>query len=162
MKKVLAVAAILILSLANAAGQAKVLTNDPLTGLPLIPATVLFKNVGNEPDKMPDGQVCKSKMQGDFYSLSTVMSPTSVIKMDAAAAWYASHLSGFKKVQGYESGRSQIAFYKPDGTLVVFLTGQRGAQGENTGGYSVAYERYNPGISEKTIISLTQGKIVCQ
>ena len=43
---------------------------DPLTGLPLIPATVQFKNVGNEPDKLPDGQVCKSKGQGNFYSLS--------------------------------------------------------------------------------------------
>lgn len=161
MKKVLVVLAILVFSLVNAVGQAKVLTNDPLTGLPLIPATVLFKNVGNEPDKMPDGQICKSKMQGDFYSLNTVMNPASVIKMDAVTAWYASHLSGFKKVQGYESERSQVAFYKPDGTIVVFLTGQRGGQGENTGAYSVAYERYQPGISEKTITSLTQGKIVC-
>lgn len=162
MKTACLYAAILTFSLANAAGQAKTLTNDPLTGLPLTPATVLFKNVGNEPDKMPDGQVCKSKMQGNFYSLTTVMNPASVIKMDAAAAWYASHLSGFKKVQGYESGRSQIAFYKPDGTIVVFLTGQPGAQGENTGAYSVAYERYQPGLSEKTIVSLTQGKITCQ
>ena len=162
MKNVLIIAAIFVFSSANGAAQAKTLTNDPLTGLPLIPATVLFKNVGNEPDKMPDAQLCKSKMQGDFYSLTTVMNPASVIKMDAAAAWYTSHLSGFKKVQGYESGRSQIAFYKPDGTRVVFLTGQRGAQGENSGAYAVAYERYQPGISEKTITGLTQGKMVCQ
>lgn len=161
MKNVLMIAAIFIFSSVNGAGQAKTLTNDPLTGLPLIPATVLFKNVGNEPDKMPDGQVCKSKMQGDFYSLSTVMNPASAIKMDAATAWYASHLSGFKKVQGYESGRSQVAFYKSDGTIAIFLTGQLGAQGENTDAYSVAYERYQPGISEKTIVGLTQGKFVC-
>jgi len=154
-------AAMLIFTFTNATSQPKTLTNDPLTGLPLIPATVLFKNVGNEPDKMPDGQICKSKMQGNFYSLSTVMKPANGLKMDAAAAWYASHLSGFKKVQGYESGRTQIAFYNSDGTIVIFLTGQLGAQGENADAYSVAYERYQPGISEKTIVSLTQGKIIC-
>lgn len=161
MRNMLLIAAILTLSLATARGQAKVLTNDPLTGLPLIPATVLFKNVGNEPDKMPDGQVCKSKMQGNFYSLSNIMNPASALKMDAAAAWYGSHLSGFKKVQGYESGRSQIAFYKPDGTVAILLTGQLGAPNENADAFSVTYERFQPGLPEKTISSLTQGKIVC-
>ncbi len=161
MKRVSLCTAVFALMLASGAGQGKVLTTDPLTDLPLIPATVLFKNVGNEPDKMPDGQVCKSKMQGEFYSLSTVMNPSSTIKMDAAAAWYAAHLSGYKKVQGYESGRSQIAFYKPDGTIVIFLTGQKGTPGENADAYSVAYQRYQPGLSEKTITGLTQGKIAC-
>ena len=156
MKTIWLCAAVLAFALANAAGQTKKLTNDPLTGLPLSPAVV-----DNEPDKMPDGQVCKSKMQGNFYSLSSIMNPASAPKMDAAAAWYASHLSGFKKVQGYESGHSQIAFYNSDRTIVIFLTGQAGAQGENTDAYSVAYERYQPGISETTIRSLTQGKIVC-
>lgn len=154
-------AAILTFCLADATGQAKVLTNDPLTGLPLIPATVQFKNVGNEPDKMPDGQVCRSKVQANSYSLSNVMNPANAIKMDAAAAWYASHLSGFKKVQGYESGRAQIAFYNSDGSIVIFLTGQRGAEGENADAFSVAYERYQPGLSVKTITGLTQGQFVC-
>ena len=161
MKTLCLYAAVLALTLVNASGQAKVLTNDPLTGLPLIPTTVLSKNVGNEPDKMPDGQVCKSKMQGNFYSLFSIMNPTGGIKMDAAATWYASHLSGYRKVQGYESGRSQIAFYNSDGTIVIFLTGQRSPQGENADAYAVAYERYQPGVSEKTITSLTQGKIIC-
>ena len=111
---------------------------------------------------MPDGQVCKSKTQGNFYSLSTVMNPANGIKMDAAAAWYASHLSGFKKIQGYEDGRSQIAFYNADGTLVILLTGQVGAQGENTDAYTVAYERYQPGLSEKTITRLNARKIRLQ
>ena len=154
MKKTLLVATMFVLSLANAAGQAKKITNDPLTGLTLSPATYGGPYPSNEPDKMPDGQVCKSKMQGNFYSLFD-------IKMDAATAWYSSHLSGFKKVQGYESGRSQTAFYNSDGTFVIFLTGQRGAQGENTDAYSVAYERYQPGLSEKAINGLSQGKIVC-
>ena len=151
MKNNLLTAAILILCLANATGQAKKLANDPLTGLPLSPAVV-----GNEPDKMPDGQVCKSKMQGNFYSFSNFMNPANAPKMDAAAAWYVSHLSGYQKVQGYESGRSQIAFYNSDETIVIFLTGQQGPQGENTDAYSVAYERYQPGLSVKTITGLTQ------
>ncbi len=155
MKNILLVATMLTLCLANAAGQAKTLNNDPLTGLPLIPATDAGKNIGNEPNKMPDGQVCKSKMQGTFYLLYN-------IKMDAATAWCAAHLAGFKKVQGYESGRAQTAFYKSDGTIVIFLTGVPGAQGENTDAYSVAYERYEPGISDKTITGFTQGKFVCK
>lgn len=154
MKNTLIVVTMFVLSLANAAGQAKKVINDPLTGLTLSPATYGGSYQGNEPDKMPDGQVCKSKMQGNFYSLFD-------IKLDTATAWYASHLSGFKKVRGYESHRSQTAFYNSDGTIVIFLTGQPGAQGENTGAYSVAYERYQPGISEKTITGLTQGKMVC-
>lgn len=161
MRKTMLAATISILCLANAVGQAKVLTNDPLTGLPLIPATVVAKNAGNQPVRMPDGQVCRSKMQGNFYSLYNYFAPNK-IKLNEAIAWYAAHLSQFKKVQGYESGRSQIAFYNGDRTIVIFLTGNNGAPGENTDAYSVAYERYQPAISEKTITSLTQGKIMCQ
>jgi len=160
MKNAIVIAGILVLGLANAAGQGKVLTNDPLTGLPLIPATAIAK----KPVKMPDGQVCKSKMQGNFYSL---FSPTSyfskqTIKVSEVVAWYASHLSGFNKVNGYESRRSQTVFYSSDRTILIIVTGNPGATGEDTDAYSVGYERYQPGLSEKTITSLTQGKIACQ
>jgi hypothetical protein len=155
MKNILLVTMVLTFCLANAAGQGKTLTSDPLTGLPLIPATDSGNHFGNEPDPLPDSQVCKSKMKGEFYSLYN-------IKMDAATAWYAAHLTGFKKVLGYESGRAQTAFYNSGGTIVIFLTGTSGAKGENVNAYSVAYERYDPGLSEKTLTSLTQGKFVCQ
>jgi hypothetical protein len=161
MKAVFLAATIFVLCLTNATGQGKLLTSDPPTGLPLIPATDPGKHIANlsytynEPTKMPDGQVCKSKVRGDFFSLYN-------IKVDAAVAWYSSHLSGFKKVSGYESGRSQTAFYNSDGTIVIFVTGDSGAKGENTNAHSVAYERYQPGISEKTITAVTLGKIVCQ
>jgi len=161
MKLTLLIATMLVFSLSNAAGQAKVLTNDPLTGLPLIPATVVVKNAGNEPEKLPDAQVCKSKMQGDFYSLYNYFSQNK-IKINEATVWYAAHLSGFKKVQGYESGRSQIAFFNSDRTIVIFLTGNKGAPGEDTEAYSVSYQRYQPGISEETIAGLTRGNIVCR
>jgi hypothetical protein len=146
--------ALFALSPANAAAQFKTLTNDPLTGLPLISASEPRKGMGNEPDKMPDGQVCRSSMKGEFYMLSN-------IKTNEAAAWYASHLSGFKKVQGYESGRAQIVFSNSDGTILIVLTGDKGAQGENADAYSVAYERNQPGLSEKTVTGSAQGKIVC-
>src|ERR1035437_2679916 len=155
MKTVFLAATIFDLCLTNATGQGKLLTSDPLTGLPLIPATDSGVHVGNEPTQMPEAQICKSKFQGNFYSLFN-------IKVDAAVAWYSSHLSGFKKVSGYGSKRSQTAFHNADGTIVIVVTGDSGAEGENTDAYSVAYERYQPGISEKTITSLTQGKIVCQ
>lgn len=160
MKNVCLCVAILALNLANAAGQAKILTNDPLTGLPLIPATVVTENAGNEPVKMPDGRVCKSKMQGNSYSLYNYFSKHH-IKISEVIAWYSSHLSGFNKVSGYESRRSQTAFYNSDRTILIIVTGNTGAAGADTYAYSVAYERYEPGLSEKTITSLTQGKIVC-
>ncbi len=161
MKTIFLAATMFAICLTNAAGQGKLLAKDPLTDLPLTPATDSGKHMAgisytyNEPTKMPDGQVCKSKMLANFYLLYN-------IKVDAAAAWYSSHLSGFRKVSGYESQRSQTAFYNSDGTIVVIVTGDSGAQGENTNAYAVAYERYQPGISEKTINSLTHGKIVCQ
>ncbi len=154
MKTICLCAALFALTLTSATGQAKKLLNDPLTGLSLSPATDGGHYVSNEPVKMPDGQVCKSKMKGNFYMLFN-------IKMDAVTTWYASHLPGFKKAQGYESGQAQVAFYNSDGTNVIFLTGNQGAKGENMDAYSVAYERYQPGISEKTIAGLTQGKFVC-
>ena len=161
MNTVLLAATMFVLCLTDATGQGKLLTNDPLTGLPLIPATDSGKHIANlsytynEPTQMPDGQICKSKMQGNFYLLYN-------IKVDAAVAWYSTHLSGFKKASGYASRRSQTAFYNSDGTIVVIVTGDSGAQDENTDAYAVAYERYQPGISEKTINSLAHGNIVCQ
>ena len=97
MKNAIVVATILVLALANAAGQAKVLTNDPLTGLPLIPATVVVENAGNQPVKMPDGRVCKSKMQGNFYSLYNYFSKHN-IKVSNVIAWYSSHLPASTKL----------------------------------------------------------------
>lgn len=153
MKATLLAALTLTLCFATASAQGKVHTTDSLTGLPLIPATDSGTHF-NDPVKMPDGGFCKSKMQAVFYSLYK-------IKIDAAVAWYTSHLSGFKMVRGYESGRAQIAFSNSDGTVVLFITGSKAAEGQNADAYSVAYERYQPGLSEKTIASMTHGKMLC-
>ena len=128
-------------------------TTDPLTGLPPIPAgpTHLF---GKQPTEMPSSTICKSKFQGNSYH-------SIVAKVDATVAWYSAHLPGFKKIHGYSGDRSQDAFYKPDGTLLVIITGSHGKDGENTDTYSVSYEKYEPGLSEKTITGLTRGNLTC-
>lgn len=159
MKDIYLMMAIVALCSATAKGQGKILANDPLTALPLSPATDAMHR-GNEPTKMPDGVVCKSKMQGNFYAIYNYFAKQNA-KTDETVAWYGSHLTGFKKIHGYAGGRSQDAFYNANGTILVLLTGNPGAPAENTFVYAVAYERYQPGISQATIASLTQGKIVC-
>lgn len=98
MKAVFLLAASLLLSLSIASGQAKILTNGPFTGLPLMPASDSAKKVGNEPVKMPDSTVCNSKMQGNFYKLYDYFSKDN-IKLTDAIAWYTCHPSGFNKVE---------------------------------------------------------------
>ena len=98
----------LVLCFASAGAQEKLLTTDPLTGLPLIPATDPGFQLGNAPSRLPDAMFCKSKMQVD------------------------------KKGHGYANNRSQDSFYKPDGTVVVSITGQRAEDGQNADGYSVS------------------------
>ncbi len=108
---------------------------------------------------MPDTEVCKSKMQGDFYKVYDYFYKDN-IKLTDALAWYTSHLSGFKKTE--ISNHSRTIFYKPDGTILVILTSQAGTADGITNAGSVTYERYQPGISEKTIVSFTQKQIVCK
>jgi hypothetical protein len=146
--------AVFAFALVCATGQGKHLTNDPLTGLPLYPGTDAGNGFGNSPDKMPDSTICKSKMQGEHYSIYKA-------KVDDTAAWYSSHLSGFKKFPGYDSQRAQIIFRNSDGSILVVVTGTHGAKGENVAAYSVSYQRYQPGISEKTVDSIASRNIVC-
>ncbi len=164
MKLTLLIATMIMFCLPNAVGQAKVLTNDPLTGLPVIPTTVTNYG-GNEPTKLRDATVCKSKMQGNLYPLIYYIFSKDYSKANATVAatvaWYASHLTGFKTAHGYDSERSQDVFYNADRTILVIVTGSPGANGQNTDAYGVAYQRYQPGLSQETITSLTQGKIVC-
>jgi hypothetical protein len=160
MKAVFLAATMSVLCLANATGQGKLLTSDHQTGLPLIPAADPGKHIVNmsytynEPTQKPEARICESTFKGNFYSLFN-------IKVGAVVAWYSSHLSGFKKVSGYASQRWQTTFYNSDGTIVVLVTGDEGAQGENTNAYAVD-QRYQPGISEKAITALAQEKMVCQ
>jgi hypothetical protein len=132
----------------------KLLTTDPLTGLPLHPATDSRLHLGNEPTQLPESQVCKSKMEVDFY-------PVYDSKLNATVAWYDAHLPGFKKTHAYTANRSQDTYYKTDGTILVSVTGSAGKDGENTDTYSVLYARLQPGLPEKTIVSLNRQSVVC-
>lgn len=135
-------------------GNAKPLTEDPLTNLPLYPATDSRLHLGNEPTRLPESQVCKSKMQADFYSVYDS-------KVNATLAWYDAHLPGLKKTHAYAANRSQDTYYKTGGTVLVSVTGSAGKDGENVETYSVLYARLQPGLPEKTIIGLNQQKVVC-
>jgi hypothetical protein len=139
---------------ASAEGNAT-LTSDPLTGLPLIPSTDSRLHLGNAPKRMPDMNICKSKLQIDFYSLNDG-------KTDETVAWYAARLSGFRKTRTYWNQRSQHTFYKPDGSMIVTIVGSRGAEGADTDAFAVSYLLAQPGMSEKTIVSMNSQKIVCQ
>ena len=158
MKSIFLLATTLLVCLSAAWAQTKILTSDPLTGLPLMPPTESAKKVGNKPVTMPEGVVCKSKFQGNFYKLYDYFSKDNV-KLTDALAWYASHLSGFKKVE--PSDHSQTIFYNPDGTMLVIVDSQKTTDGV-TKVSSAAYERYQPGLSEKTIEGMAQKRIVCK
>ena len=154
MKLFRTLAIMISMAFALSAGAAT-LTTDPLTGLPVDPATDSRLHLGNEPTRIRDSQICKSKMQSEFYSVFDS-------KVDATVAWYATHLAGFHKAHAYADERSQDAFYNDTGTVVVFVTGSRGKEGENTDAYAITYYRLQPGLPAKTIVSFTQQKIVCQ
>src|SRR5579863_5938089 len=99
-----------------AGGNTKLLTADPLTNLPLYPATDSRLHLGNEPTRLRESNVCGSKMQTDFYTVYDS-------KLDATLAWYGAHLPGFKKTHAYAINRSQDTCYNPEGTLAVSVTG---------------------------------------
>lgn len=134
---------------------------DPLTGLPLDPETAcrtpvcIQYHTPNDPVKMPDAIWCKSKMQGDFYSI------TGSTKVSSVVAWYGSHLPGFKMTHAYASGRSDDTFYNSAGTLFVLVMGNPAQDGVDLGTYSVTYYRVQPGLSEKSIIGLNRQQRVC-
>jgi hypothetical protein len=136
-------------------GSPKTLTTDPLTNLPVYPATDSRLHLGNDPTRLPDGHLCKSTMQMDFYAVFDS-------KVDATVAWYAAHLNGFKKTHAYVNNRSQDTFYNADGTLVVSITGEPGKSDENTETHGLVYARFHPAISEKTILGMNQQTVVCQ
>ncbi len=137
----------------SAVAAAATLTKDPLTGLPLMPGAGGPLG-GNEPMKMDDSQICGSKVQAEFYSVSNS-------KVSVTLNWYASRLAGFKKTHGFADGRSQDAFYSADGTMVVAVTGERGKEGEDTQVDGISYTRFQPGLPAKTIIGINQHNVVC-
>lgn len=129
------------------------LTMDPLTQLPLVPATISRFNMGNEPTRIKDSTICESKMAGDNYSVYE--------SIDMTIAWYVSHLKGLKHAHGYSNGRSRDTFYNSPGAIMVTVTGDRGSDGEKVDTHGVVYYTFQPGLSEKAILAMLQENIVC-
>jgi hypothetical protein len=147
------IASIAMLGVALICEAVTILASDPLTKLPLDPASNSRLNLGNAPTVMQPSMVCKSNMQANFYSVYEPIKETN--------AWYLAHLKDLKHVHGYSKGRSRDAFYNSGGTMVVTVTGVPGADGENVDTHSVVYYTFQPGLSEKTILAMLDEKIVC-
>ncbi len=156
MKNICTVLAMVALASTSASAQGTTLTNDPLTGLPLSPATV--GKFGNAPTEMPEAVICTSKFQGNLYSIDTSDNAT----MGPTVAWYAAHLKGFTHAHGFSSERSQDAFYNAGGTIAVIVTSDKGPESKSAHVYGVAYERYQPRLKPKVFLGLTTGNIDCR
>jgi hypothetical protein len=155
MKRYALLVALPLLGLTLSAPAAnKTLTNDPLTGLPIIPTPDRLHR-GNEPTVLPDTKICGSNAKMNFYS-------PKGIRVDATVAWYAAQLPGFKKTHAWASERSQDTFYKPDGTMIVSISGDPAAKGQNTDVYGLVYGKFEPGLSEKAIIGMNTQNVVCK
>jgi hypothetical protein len=134
-------------------GANPVLSVDPLTQLPIDPASDLKMGLGNAPTKLPEITICKSKVMTDSYSVYSTV--------DVTIAWYQAHLTGFSHAHGYSGGRSRDQFYNSTGTIVVTVTGEPGADGAKVDTHNVDYYTFNPGASEKTILAALKGQVVC-
>ena len=141
------------LTLSAPAGN-KTLTQDPLTGQPIVPSPDRL-HLGSEPTVLPDTKICKSNAKMDFYS-------PNGIQVNATVAWYAARLTGFKKTHGSHDKRSQDTFYKPDGTMIVSITGEPGTDGQDGDVHGIVYGKFEPALAEKTIIGMNTQGIVCQ
>lgn len=115
----------------------------------------LLSHLGNDPNKLPDSQICQSHMQANFYAVFDS-------KVDATVAWCASYVAGFHKTHASVDNRSQDKFYNDAGPIVVSVLGDIGKEGENVGTHSVTYYHFQPGLPAKTIISFGQHKMVCR
>jgi hypothetical protein len=131
----------------------KTLTEDPLTGLPIVPSADRL-HLGNAPVVLPETQVCKSKGLMDFYR-------PNGIQVNSTLAWYAARLQGFRKTHAWANSRTQDTFYKPDGTVIVSITGDPGPDGQDAEVYGIVYGKFTPGISEKTIQGMNKQQVVC-
>jgi hypothetical protein len=136
----------LSLALFAATAGAAHLTQDPLTQLPL-PAITDTSVLGNSPTEMPSATICKSRYRGNFYSLSDA-------KLDSVVAWYAGALKGFRHIQSAD--HSNHMFADAQRSIIVIVTGHAGGNAD-----SVAYEKYEPGLSEKALLGFVNHSIDC-
>jgi hypothetical protein len=128
-----------------ATASAEHLTQDPLTQLPL-PA-ITEGMLGNRPAEMPPATICKSAYRANHYVLSNAT-------LESAAAWYVGSLKGFRHI---ESGDHLThVFSDAQRSVIVIVMGR--ADGNAS---SAAYEKYDPGLSEKTLLGIVRKSVDC-
>jgi hypothetical protein len=127
------------------AASAATLTQDPLTQLPLPAMTVGM--LGNAPTEMPPAAVCKSQYRGNYYEL---MNAT----LQNAVAWYVGNLKGFRHIESAD--HSTHVFSDAQRSLIVIVMGKAGGEAGK-----VAYEKYEPGLSEKTLLGIVKKSVDC-
>lgn len=147
MTRITRAAAALLLSLSVTAVFATRLAQDPLTHLPLPDSTATASAPDNTPIKMPSTKVCKSDHQANFYKLAGV-------KLAAAVAWYAGNLKGYS--QNVSADGRIYVFSNSERSLIVIVMGDAGGDAS-----SAAYEAFQPGLSQNTVVGYTTGKIAC-
>ena len=140
-------AAALGLSLAIIATTASAahITQDPLTQLPVPAMTESI--LGNSPTEMPSGMICKSQYHGNYYSLNGTL--------DSAVAWYVDALKGFRHIQSAD--HTSHMFADAQRSLIVIVMGKAGGDAN-----SAAYEKYEPGLSEKAMLGFINHSIDCR
>jgi hypothetical protein len=130
---------------ATTAGAAH-LTQDPLTHLQL-PAFTDKSILGNAPVEMPSAKICKSQYRGEYYSLSDST-------LESVVAWYVGSLKGFRHIQSAD--HSTHMFADAQRSIIVIVMGKAGGNAN-----SVAYEKYEPGLSEKALLGFVNKAVDC-
>ena len=103
--------------------------------------------LGNAPTEMPPASVCKSKYRGNYYEL---MNAT----LENAVAWYVGNLKGFRHIESAD--HSTHVFSDAQRSLIVIVMGKAGGEAGK-----VAYEKYEPGLSEKTLLGIVKHSVDC-
>jgi hypothetical protein len=125
--------------------SAEHLTQDPLTQLPL-PA-ITEGMLGNSPSEMTPATVCKSAYRGNLYILVNAT-------LESAVAWYAGALKGFRHIES--ANHLTHVFSDAQRSIIVIVMGR--ADGKAN---SAAYEKYEPGLSEKTLLGIVKKSVDC-
>jgi hypothetical protein len=72
--------------------------------------------------------------------------------------WFAAHLTGFQLHRGF-TDRTQDMFIKPDGTVMVAVTGVPGSSGNV---FAVSYTRYSRPLAPAAMATLNQKVVKCR
>jgi hypothetical protein len=135
-----------VLAICAVTASAAHLKQDPLTQLPL-PSITDNNILGNSPTEMPSAKICNSQFRGNHYDLSNST-------LDSAVAWYAGALKDFRHI--HSKDHLNHMFADAQRSLIIVVRGT--ADGRAS---AVAYEKFEPGLSEKTLLGFVNNALDC-